>query len=166
MIGNMKAGSWLGLMSALVITVASGSLATGARAQKASASAHAAAIQQPLYSEYKGVRIGMTAEEVRAKLGKPTLAADDQDYYIISQTETIQIAYDVAHKAKAISVDFLDGVGAPDYKAVVGSDVQAKPDGSMHKLITYESLGFWVSYNRSAGGVTTVTITIQKILNQ
>jgi hypothetical protein len=27
----------------------------------------------------------------------------------------------------------------------------------------YESLGFWVSYNRTAGPVIIVTITIQKI---
>src|SRR5204862_5472830 len=102
--------------------------------------------QQPLYSDYKGVRIGMTAAEVRAKLGKPELAADEQDYYMISQTETVQIAYDAAHKAKAISVDFVDGIGAPDYKSVVGPDVQIKPDGSMHKIVFYDSLGFWVSY--------------------
>jgi hypothetical protein len=105
----------------------------------------------------------MSAEEVRAKLGKPELAADDQDYYVISTTETIQIVWDAAHKAKAISIDFVEGVGAPAYKTVVGSDVQPQADGSLYKLVFYESLGFWVSYNRSAGAVPMVTITIQKI---
>lgn len=164
MIGNLKRSFFLGLISALAIAVPLGSVPAQAQVQKG-ATAHASAIQQPLYSDYKGVRIGMTAEEVRTKLGKPTLAADDQDYYIVSQTETVQVAYDAAHKTKAISVDFLDGVGAPDYKAVVGADIQVNPDGSMHKLVSYENLGFWVSYHRSAGGVTTVTITIQKIIN-
>jgi hypothetical protein len=163
MIGRMKP-SFLGLISALVITMSVGSLAASAQTPKAS-SAHASAIQQPLYSDYKGVRLGMTTEQVRAKLGKPTLPADDQDYYIMSQTETAQIAYDASHKATAISVDFVDGIGAPDYKAVVGPDIERRPDGSMHKLVTYESLGFWVSYHRSAGGVTTVTVTIQKTIN-
>ena len=152
------------LISALLVTVVCALAPVNASAQKGLVNARGASVQQPLYGDYKGVRIGMTAEEVRAKLGKPALAADDQDYYIISQTETAQIAYDAAHKAKAISVDFIEGIGAPDYKAVVGPDIQVKPDGSMHKLVFYESLGFWVSYNRSVGGVPTVTITIQKIL--
>lgn len=160
MIGKMKP-SFLGLVSALIMTMSIGFLAVSVRAQKAS---NAQPGQQPLYGDYKGVRIGMTAEEVRAKLGKPTIAADDQDYYIVSQTETVQIAYDAVHKAKAISIDFIDGIGAPDYKAVVGPDVQISPDGSIHKLVNYDSLGFWVSYNRQIGGVTTVTITIQRIL--
>lgn len=118
---------------------------------------------QPAFSDYKGVRLGMSAEEVHGKLGKPELAADDQDYYIISQTETAQIVYDAAHKVRTISFDFLEGTGAPDYKTVVGPDVQSKPDGSLYKLVTYESLGFWVSYNRSVGTVPMVTITIQRI---
>jgi outer membrane protein assembly factor BamE (lipoprotein component of BamABCDE complex) len=163
MIGKMKP-SFLGLISALVITMSVGSLAASAQTPKVS-SAHASAIQQPLYGDYKGVRIGMTAEQVRAKLGKPTLLADDQDYYIMSQTETVQIAYDASHKTIAISVDFVDGIGAPDYKAVVGPDIERRSDGSMHKLVNYDSLGFWVSYHRSAGGVTTVTITIQKSIS-
>jgi outer membrane protein assembly factor BamE (lipoprotein component of BamABCDE complex) len=154
--------SFLGLMSALVITMSVGVLAAPAQTPKAS---NAHTIQQPLYSDYKGVRLGMTAEEVRAKLGKPTMPADDQDYYIISQTETVQIAYDTAHKAKAISVDFIDGVGAPDYKAVVGPDIETNPDGSMHKMVFYESLGFWVSYSRTVSGVPTVSITIQRTIN-
>ena len=162
MIGKMKL-SFLGLISALVMTMSAGSLAASAQTQKA---ANAHAIQQPIYSDYKGVRLGMTADEVRAKLGKPALAADDQDYYIISQAETVQVAYDAEHKAKAISVDFIDGIGAPDYKAVVGPDIETRPDGSMHKIVFYKSLGFWVSYNRSVGGVPTVTITIQKTIYQ
>ena len=162
MIARMKP-SFLGLISALVITMAVGSLAASAQTKKAT-NAHGPALQQPLYCDYKGVRIGMAADDVRAKLGKPTMAGDDQDYYIVSQTETVQIAYDDAHKAKAISVDFVDGIGAPDYKAVVGPDIETRPDGSMHKMVTYDSLGFWVSYHRSVGAVPTVTITIQKIL--
>jgi len=120
-------------------------------------------LPQPAFSEYKGVRLNMTTEEVRAKLGKPELAADDQDYYVFSQTETAQIVYDAAHRVKTISADFLAGTGAPDYKTVVGADLQTKPDGSMYKLVLYESLGFWVSYNRSVGTVPMVTITIQRI---
>jgi outer membrane protein assembly factor BamE (lipoprotein component of BamABCDE complex) len=154
--------SFLGLISTLVMTMSVCVVTARAQTQKAS---NAQPTQQPLYSDYKGVRLGMTAQEVRAKLGKPAMAAEDQDYYIISQTETVQIAYDAAHKVKAISVDFLEGIGAPDYKAVVGPDIETSPDGSMHKMVFYESLGFWVSYSRSVSGVPTVSITIQRTLN-
>jgi len=152
------------LISALFVTVTCALAPIHASAQKGPVKSHPeSAQQQPLYSDYKGVRIGMTAEEVRAKLGKPELAGDDQDYYIVSQTETAQVVYDAAHKAKAISVDYVDGTGAPDFKLVVGPDLQSKPDGSMHKIVFYESLGFWVSYNRSAGSVPMVSITIQRM---
>ena len=162
MIGRMRT-SPLCLLGALVILMSAGLVVASAQAEKA-ANAHGPATQQPLYSDYKGVRIGMIADEVRTKLGKPTMAADDQDYYIISQTETVQIAYDDAHRAKAISVDFIDGIGAPDYRTVVGQNIETNPDGSMHKLVNYDSLGFWVSYHRTAGTVPTVSITIHRIL--
>jgi hypothetical protein len=124
----------------------------------------AGATQQPLYGEYKGVRIGMTTDEARAKLGQPALKADDQDYYMFANTETVQIAYNADHKVVCISIDYMGGVGAPDYRNVVGADIKVKPDGSMYKLVRYEQLGFWVSYNRTANNsVVIATITIQKI---
>jgi hypothetical protein len=156
------------LVSGLVAMVALVVLGTGwaatAQAQTASRSAHSSAVQQPLYSQYRGVRIGMSTEEVRAKLGEPLQKADDGDFYVFSEKETAQVAYDAAHKVTVVSVDYLGGVGAPDYKLVVGPDVEAKADGSIYKLVRYESLGFWVYYNRSAGEVPVVTITIQKSL--
>lgn len=159
MIRNKKVYSIL--ISALLVTI---TCALNTSAQKGLVKSHPEpAQQQPLYPDYKGVRIGMTAEEVRAKLGKPELAGDDQDYYMFSQTETAQVVYDAAHKVEAISVDFVDGIGAPDYKLVVGPDIQSKPDGSIHKIVFYESLGFWVSYNRSASPVPMVSITIQRM---
>jgi hypothetical protein len=41
-------------------------------------------IQQPLYREYRGVRLGMTAADARAKLGEPVMKSDEQDYYVFS----------------------------------------------------------------------------------
>jgi hypothetical protein len=142
-------------------------LAWGAKAQaqksQATVKAVAAVNQQPLYTEYKGVRLGMTPQEVRIKLGDPTFKDNEMDYYSFSDTESAQIVYDTSRKVKMISVDYLNGAGAPDHKAVVGAELETKENGSRYKVVYYESRGFWVSYSRTAGPVIIVTITIQKI---
>ena len=161
MMKQMRIGLVQSLFSALAIVCATGFMATSASAQKANA--HAEPIPQALYSDYKGVRLGMSPEEVRTKLGKPMQSDADQDYYVVSDNETVQLAYE-AHKVIAISIDYVGGVGAPDYKTIVGPDVEVKADGSIHQLVMYDKLGFWVSYNRSAGNAPVVTITIQKTI--
>jgi hypothetical protein len=115
---------------------------------------------KPLYSEYRGVHIGMTATEARAKLGEPTMKSDDQDFYVFSTSETAQIVYDTAQKVVTISTDYMGGVGAPDYKAIVGEGLVEKPDGSLFRMVRFPSEHFWVTYNKSATVVPTVTITI------
>ena len=120
--------------------------------------------QQPIYREYRGVRLGMTAEETRAKLGTPVLMSNEQDFYVLSANETTQIAYDAFQKVVAISTDYTGGVGAPDYKSVVGEGMLLqRPDGSLFRMEQYHSAGMWVSYNKSAAVVPVVTITIQII---
>ena len=54
--------------------------------------------QQPLYAEYRGVRLGMTAAEARAKLGEPAMKSNEQDYFVLSANETTQIVYDAFQK--------------------------------------------------------------------
>ena len=148
-----------------LLIIACGGLVMSASAQKARPATTAAAVgQQPLYSDYRGVRLGMTPQEVRAKLGDPVLKDEELDYFVFADNVTAQIAYDATHKAKAISIDYPGGVGAPDYKAVIGNELDTRPDGSMFKMVRYESLGFWVSYNRTAGPTVIVSITIQRIL--
>jgi len=160
---NLKMSCLLSLSIAVVFGFGL-SVSANAQAQKAKAAFnHEEATQQPLYTQYKSVRLGMTAEEARAKLGTPTLKDNDQDYYVFSETETAQIVYDTAHKVVTISVDYAGGVGAPDPKAVVVGELEKSANGSMYRVMRYESLGFWVSYNRTTGAVPTVTITIQKL---
>ena len=118
--------------------------------------------QQPLFREYRGVRLGMTATETRAKLGEPALKSDEQDFYVVSSNETVQIAY-IGEKVTTISIDFVGGVGAPDYRTVVGEGLLEKPDGSLFRMVMYNSERFWVTYNKSASAVPLVTITIGTI---
>ena len=118
--------------------------------------------QQPLYTEYRGVRLGMTAAEARAKLGEPAMKSNEQDYFVLSPNETTQIVYDAFQKVRAISTDYTSGVGAPDYIAVVGNGMLLqRPDGSLFRMVQYQSAGMWVSYNKRATVVPVVTITIQ-----
>src|SRR6266542_819568 len=162
---STRANLFAGLIMMLAFALMSLSLGaqTVAKAQKTRPAVNVATAvaQPPIYSEYKGVRLGMTAEEVRAKLGEPALKADDQDYYVISENQAAQIVYDATHKVQAISVDYTGGLGAPDPKIVVGGELETSPRGQ-YKMMRYESLGFWVSYNRSIGPVVVVTITLQK----
>jgi hypothetical protein len=109
--------------------------------------------------EYRGVRLGMTAEEARAKLGVPAMKSDEQDFYVISTNETAQIIYG-NQKVVTISTDYMGGIGAPDYKSVVGEGLQERPDGSLFRMVIYDAKRFWVSYNKSASDTPVVTITI------
>jgi hypothetical protein len=104
----------------------------------------------------------MSTADVRTKLGAPLQPADDMDFYVFSEKEAAQIVYDSAHVVKTVSVDYVGGVGAPDYKSVVGPEIEVMVDGSLYKLVRYDSFGVWVIYNRGAGDAATVTITIQK----
>lgn len=119
---------------------------------------------QPLYREYRGVRLGMTAAETRAKLGEPMFKSDDQDVYAFRSDETAQIVYDAENKVVTISIDYTGGVGAPDYRTVVGAGLLLqRPDGSLFRVVHYNAERLWVSYNKSADVVPMVTITIQAI---
>src|SRR6185369_6352355 len=137
-----------------------GIVASGQTGSQTARVAKGSALQQlEVYREYRGVRLGMTATEARAKLGEPTMKSDEQDFYVISPGETAQLVY-IAQKVVTISTDYTDGVGAPDYRSVVGAKLEVRPDGSSFKMMPYESEHFWVSYNKSATIVPVVTITI------
>lgn len=128
------------------------------------ASAQTAETNVPLFKDYRGVQIGMNAEEVRKKLDRVKDGGPGQDFFTYSERESAQIYYDSNRKVMAISVDYFGGdSNAPSPTAVLGMDLQAKPDGSMYQLKRYPDAGYWVSYNRTAGNKPVVTITMQKI---
>ena len=154
------------VVMAMLLIASAGLFVSGyGQTQKARAVCNAAtpAVQQPLFTVYKGIKLGMTAKEVRAKLGDPVLKDEAMDYFIFADGVTAQFVYDSTHAVRTISIDYAGGTGAPEYRAVVGTELETRPDGSAYRIVRYESLGFWVSYNRSTGPVITVTITIQKI---
>ena len=119
----------------------------------------------PVFLEYRGVKIGWLADDVRKKLGNPANKGDEQDFYMFGDKETCQVLYDKAtNKVTAISVDFMSGareVITP--QQVFGADFDAKPDGSKYKLVRYPKAGYWVSYSRTAGDTPIITVTIQQL---
>jgi ABC-type sugar transport system substrate-binding protein len=119
--------------------------------------------EEPPFHEYKGVRIGMLADEARKKLGEPADKSDTQDFYSFSDSETAQIYYDAEKKVFAISVIYMGaGSGVPTAKAVLGDDIEPKPDGSMHQRLDFPKAGYWLAYSRTAGDSPLVTITLRK----
>jgi len=118
---------------------------------------------EPVFHEYRGVKIGWIADEVRKKLGSPANKGDEQDFYVFGEKETAQVLYDKG-QVTAISVDFMNGareVITP--QQVFGADIEAKADGSKYKLVRYPKAGYWVSYSRTAGDTPIITVTIQKL---
>lgn len=119
---------------------------------------------RPAFSEFRGVRIGTSADETRKKLGSPRDKSAEQDLYVYNDTQVVQVFYDKASAVTAISIDYMNGAtGVPSAKDVLGADAEAKADGSVYKLVRYPKAGYWVSYSRTAGNEPTITVTMQKL---
>ena len=117
-----------------------------------------------VFKEYRGVQLGMTADEVRKKLGAPKDKGDEQDFFVFGDNESAQVVYDATHKVVTISADFLaTDASVPTAKQVLGSDLEAKADGSVYKMVRFPKAGYWLSYNRTGGASPMTSITLQKI---
>jgi hypothetical protein len=119
----------------------------------------------PVFKEYRGVEIGMKADDVRNRLSDYLKSESaDQDLYLFSGGETALVYYDAEGAVTALSVDFpAKSSKAPSAKDVLGQEVQAKDDGSMYSLVRYPEAGYWVAYSRTSGDSPLVTVTIQKM---
>ena len=123
-----------------------------------------AKISTPVYKDFMGVTLGMSADEVREKLGHLKNKGERQDFFVFSESQSAQIAYDDKGKAVVISVDYMSKDGnAPTPESVLGEAVQPNPDGSIYQLKRYPEAGYWVAYSRTAGDVPFITVTMQKI---
>ena len=151
--------------SLLAITFALTAIGSHPQAQKTrGAGAGSGEDDTPPLREYRGVSIGMLADDVRKKLGSPSDKGEEQDFFVFGDNETAQVVYDKTHTAVAISFDFMTGAReVPTAKAIFGADVEAKPDGSIYKMVRYPKAGYWLSYNRTAGASPLTSVTLQRI---
>lgn len=137
---------------------------TAAKAQRSKSALDSGGETEPTVSQFKGVTIGMMADEARKKLGNPRDKSAEQDFYMLNDNEVLQVYYDKTGAVNAISIDFMSGATAvPTSKEIFGADAETKTDGSIYKMVRYPKAGYWVSYSRTAGNEPTTTITMQKI---
>ena len=120
-------------------------------------------VDEPPFHEYKGVRIGMTADDARKKLGTPTDKGEKQDFYALNDNESCEVYYDDAKKVYALKIMYLGGNAIPAPKNVLGIEADSKQDGSLYKMLRFPKAGYWVSYTRTAGDSPMTLVTMQKI---
>ena len=141
---------------------------SGPDQQKTTAtSSELARFSDPAFTEYRGLRIGMAATEVRQKLGKPKVKDKSQDLFVFTENESAQIFHDPQENVYAISIDFTGrNNGAPRAREVLNEEVATRADGSTYRMKQYANAAYWVSYNRTSSDPPQVTITMQKILTE
>ena len=119
---------------------------------------------EPAFKDYKGVRIGMSADEVAEKLGEPAVKDENEGVFLISDVEMVQVLYDKTGGVSALSITYsAEHTNPPKALAILGEDVTADADGRIYKLIRYPESGYWVAYNRTAGAAPVVSVTINKM---
>ena len=121
---------------------------------------------QPRTAEYRSIKIGTTAEEVRNKLGKATIDDKDGFYYRFSDEEFAQIRLGPEINVRLIAVTY-SGKNAPKVTDVFGNKVkvETKPDGSIYKLVRYPNAGYWLAYSSTASENPTITVTMQELMH-
>jgi len=118
---------------------------------------------EPLYVEFKGVKLGATREEARKLLGRPQQSDESQDFHVFSERERARVYYDAKGAVSAVIVTYIGkSANAPTPQAVLGSEVEAKQDGSIYKMVRYPKAGYWVAYSRTTGDEPLTIITMQR----
>jgi len=149
------------LSASALLLLAALALIPTALAQKPAPADHPK--DQPPFYEYKGVRIGMGADEARKLLGNPTDKDDKQEVFAVNDNESCQVYYDAAKKVSAVSITFYSSKAVPGPKSVLGEEPEAKQDGSFSKLIRFPKAGYWVSYTRTSGDSPMTIIAMQRL---
>jgi hypothetical protein len=141
---------------------ASAKSATQVASAPAGEAGAAKASPEPLYREYRGVKLGMSAADVRATLGKPDEKSDGMDFFVFNDRERARVYYTDGKATAVIATYIGKDASAPAPAKVLGAEVEAKPDGSMYRMTQYPQAGYWVAYSRTPGDEPMVMITMQK----
>lgn len=117
-------------------------------------------IQTKVMSEYKGVKLGMNRDAVKAAVGNPAGSSDTSDDFNLTGDDTMTVHYDNG-EVKAIQLAFHNPERAPSWKDVVGdAEVSQLPNGAKTARKTKDAEKFWVSiYQTKDGAITRITIS-------
>jgi len=110
--------------------------------------------------EYKGVKLGMKRDQVRATMGKPENNTDTSDDFKLTGDDTMTVHYE-NDEVRAIQLAFLDPKNAPAWNDVVGdAEVNQTDSGAKHARKVVQGENFWVSiYQSKDGMITRITIS-------
>ncbi len=155
--------SFLFVVFALLVPVAAAQEQSPTPTPAASPTSVPQPANEPLYTNYRGVSVGMSVAEAREKLGAPKSKGKQQDLFVFSKTESAQLVY-LDGKVRTVSVDYFGAdSGAPTPMEVLGVEIIPKKNGTIYKLMRYPDAGYWVAYSRTAGKSPIVSITMRKI---
>jgi len=125
-------------------------------------------VLQPALADIKGITIGMTADEVKDKLGKAKSSDATGFYYVFSDEESMQITLDADKKVRVVAMFYIDDeAAAPKYEDIFGADakVEKQGNGRIYNLVRYPDAGYWVAYDRiMVEDEPMITVTMQKML--
>ena len=140
------------------LALAAGALTTKSQAptteQPANPAAEKKPAAEPLIHDLLGVTVGMTATDIKKKLGKPE-SADATGMYFRKDGPDVQLQFGTDGKAEMIALMYSAGdKGAPELAEVLGSDYKADPpqNGRIYEALRYPAAGYSIRYSRSKVG--------------
>src|SRR3712207_5511164 len=123
----------------------------------------APAAAEPLYTEFKGVKIGTAREEARKKLGSPQEKDKSQDFFAISDRQRARLYYDEKGAVSAVIVTHVGkSADIPTPKAIPGATIEAKQDVSRCQIVSDPKPADWVTDGRTTGDGPLTMIAMQK----
>lgn len=115
----------------------------------------------PVLREYRGVKLEMSREQVKAAMDKPSHKGKDWDEFKLKDDDLMTVRYDDQDLVKTIQLYFTDAARAPAWEAAVGNaEVEQKTNGSKFARAVVKEENFWVTmFQSNSGAVTTITIS-------
>lgn len=124
--------------------------------------AQGAAASKPtkVMREYRGVKLGLTPDQVHNAVGKPEQISENREEYKIEGDGLLTVHYENG-TVKAIQLYIPDIKYAPAFTDVIGdAEIQTRENGAKHARLIVAKENFWVSmYQNKDGTVTTITIS-------
>lgn len=110
--------------------------------------------------EYRGVKLGLKAVDVRAVIGKPQNTREGREEYKLGGDDLMTIHYENG-AVKVIQLFFANPKNAPEWTAVVGdTTIEENSSGSKQARVVIGEENFWVAMFQSKDkSITTITIS-------